>query len=109
MYADLVAENMSKIGESLLQGASEALEYAKGDKKGSKTNQIKIPEKIDVKAIREKLNMTRSEFASRFGIPLRTLEKWEQGARQPEGSARAYLVVINQDPQAVVEALRKSQ
>ncbi len=53
--------------------------------------------------------MTRTEFASRFGIPLRTLEKWEQGARQPEGPARAYLMVINQDPQAVVEALRKAQ
>lgn len=37
---------MSKIGESLLKGAQEALEYAKGNKKLSKTYRVKRPEKI---------------------------------------------------------------
>jgi putative transcriptional regulator len=55
--------------------------------------------------IREHLDMDRKEFCQSFGFSLRTLEKWEQGIRQPEGPARAYLMVIAHDPQAVVHAL----
>ena len=98
---------MSKVGQSLLRGANEALDYAKGNKKGSKTHTVKIPEKINVRAIRKNLGMTRNEFALHFGFRLRTLEKWEQGVRQPEGATRAYLVVISHNPKAVESALRK--
>ena len=45
------------------------------------------------------------EFADHFGFSIRTLEKWEQGVRQPEGAARAYLVVIDRNPKAVEKAL----
>ena len=96
---------MSKIGESLLRGAEEALAYAKGDKKGSKTYQVKIPKKINVSAIRDKLHMSQSVFAACFGFSIRTIEKWEQGVRQPAGAARAYLIVIDRNPEAVRSAL----
>lgn len=96
---------MSKIGESLLRGAQEALEYAKGEKKGAKTYQVKIPKKINVSAIRDKLNMSQSVFAACFGFSIRTIEKWEQGVRQPAGAARAYLIVIDRNPEAVRSAL----
>ena len=39
---------MSNIGQSLLKGAEQSLSYAKGDRKSSKTYQIKIPEKIRI-------------------------------------------------------------
>ena len=97
---------MNIVGSSLLKGAKEALNYAQGQKKGSKTHKIKIPDAIDVRAIRDKLAMTRQEFAERFGFSVRTLEKWEQGVRQPESSARAYLMVIAHKPK-VVEAILK--
>lgn len=96
---------MSKIGQSLLKGAEEALAYAKGDKKSSKTYQVKVPKKINVGAIREKLNMSQNVFAACFGFSTRTIEKWEQGVRQPAGAARAYLIVIDRDPEAVRSAL----
>jgi putative transcriptional regulator len=96
---------MSKIGESLLRGAEEALEYAKGNKKSSKTYQVKIPKKINVTAIREKLDMSQNVFAACFGFSTRTVEKWEQGIRQPAGAARAYLIVIDRNPEAVRSAL----
>ena len=96
---------MSKIGQSLLKGAAEALAYAKGDKKSSKTYQVKIPKKINVGAIREKLNMSQNVFAACFGFSTRTIEKWEQGVRQPAGAARAYLIVIDRNPEAVRSAL----
>jgi putative transcriptional regulator len=101
--------NMSKVGESLLKGASEALEYARGNERGSKTHKVKVPDTVDVRAIREHLNMTRAQFADSFGFSPRTLEKWEQGVRQPENSARAYLAVISYNPRAVQSALRHTQ
>lgn len=100
---------MSKITESILRGAQEALKYAQGNKRGSKTHRVIIPDTIDVRAIREKLHMTRPQFADHFGFRIRTLEKWEQGVRRPEGSARAYLIVINDSPKIVESALRRAQ
>jgi putative transcriptional regulator len=96
---------MSKLGKSLLQGAKEALAYAKKEKIEAKTHKVHIPKKINVKSIRLKLHLSRQEFANRYGFSVRTLEKWEQGVRQPEGAARAYLVVIARNHKAVELAL----
>src|SRR5688500_11735929 len=96
---------MSKIGESLLRGAQEALAYAKGHKQGAKAHKIKVPKQVDVRAIRTHLHMSRDEFAESFGFSISTLEKWEQGTRQPEGPTRAYLTVIALKPKAVKAAL----
>jgi len=59
-----------------------------------------------VRQLRERLSMTQQEFALQFGIPIRTLQKWEQDERCPEGPARAYLAVIAHMPEAVLAALR---
>jgi len=96
---------MSKLGKSLLQGAKEALAYAKKEKTEAKTHKVSIPLNVDVKQIRLELHLTRKQFADRYGFSIRTLEKWEQGIRQPEGAARAYLVVIARNHKAVELAL----
>ena len=61
-----------------------------------------------VKIIRRALGLTQQQFAARFHIPLGTLRDWEQGAAQPDQSARAYLTVIARDPDAVRKALEAS-
>jgi putative transcriptional regulator len=98
---------MSKIGESLLKGAIEALDHAHGKKTKVKVHKVTIPKHIDVKAIRLKLHLTRQEFSNMYGFSIRTLEKWEQGIREPDGAARAYLVVIDRNHKAVESALSK--
>jgi putative transcriptional regulator len=97
---------MSKIGKSLLKGAHEALAHAKGEKTKSKIHKVVVPKHVDVKAIRQKLHLTRQQFANRYGFSIRTLEKWEQGVREPDGAARAYLVVIDRNHKAVELALK---
>ena len=57
-------------------------------------------------ALRKRLGLSQAEFARRFMLNLRTLQDWEQGRREPEDSARAYLRVIERDPEAVKAALR---
>ena len=55
--------------------------------------------------IRLGLGLTQNEFARRFQIALGTLRDWEQGVRRPDSAGRAYLRVIEQNPEAVVAAL----
>jgi putative transcriptional regulator len=59
-----------------------------------------------VKIIRRALGLSQEEFATRFRIPLGTLRDWEQGRKEPDAAARAYLVVIGRNPSAVSEALQ---
>lgn len=53
------------------------------------------------RVIRRALGLSQEEFAERFQIPLGTLRDWEQGRKDPDAAARAYLVVIGRNPAAV--------
>jgi putative transcriptional regulator len=57
------------------------------------------------RALRLSMNLTQEEFARQFQIALGTLRDWEQRARIPDSTAKAYLRVIAQDPDAVRRAL----
>lgn len=98
---------MSKVATSIKRGLEQALAYARGE--ADKTRyRVHVPQTIDVRAIRTRLRMTQEEFAARFGFSVNTLRHWEQGKRQPEGSARAYLTVISRAPKSVRKALEES-
>jgi len=62
----------------------------------------------NVKKLREKLNMTQEAFASAYRIPLGTLRDWEQRRKFPDAPARAYLLVIEGNPQGVAVLLQAS-
>ena len=62
---------------------------------------------IDVKAIRQKLGKSQSQFALMIGVSIATLRNWEQGRRRPDGPARALLAVAAKNPEAVQAALAK--
>ena len=58
-----------------------------------------------VKIIRRALKLSQEDFAARFHIPIGTLRDWEQGRKDPDAAARAYLIVIGSNPEAVRKAL----
>ncbi len=62
---------------------------------------------LDVKAIRQQLGKSQSEFALMIGVSIATLQNWEQGRRRPEGPARALLKVAATNPGMVAAALAK--
>ena len=95
---------MTKVSDSIRRALKEAIVYSEG-RSDAKAYRVKVPERINVKAIRSQLDMTQEEFAGRFGFSVNTLRHWERGSRQPEGAARAYLVVIQRVPKAVQKAL----
>ncbi|MCM0021655.1 MAG: type II toxin-antitoxin system MqsA family antitoxin [Tagaea sp.] len=94
---------MSKAGEKILRGAREALAFAKGARNGCV---VHVPGEIDVAKIRKGMKLSQREFAGRFGFAVDAVQNWEQGRRAPDGAARAYLQVIQREPEAVERALR---
>jgi len=66
---------------------------------------VHVPPEVDVKAIRRKLGKSQAQFARSFGFALDAVQNWEQGRRRPEGAARAFLKVIEREPDAVRRAL----
>ena len=49
---------------------------------------------IDIKELRDSTGMTQKEFASRYGIPISTLRKWEQGESSPAPYVAALLAEL---------------
>jgi putative transcriptional regulator len=68
-------------------------------------NQARMRRTPQARVIRRALRLSQEEFSERFQIPLGTLRDWEQGRKEPDAAARAYLKVIGRNPQAVAEAL----
>ncbi len=99
---------MSDIADSIRRGLQESVAYVEGEADRSQYG-APVPERIDVRAIRTRLGMTQAEFAARFRVSVDTLRHWEQGKRQPEGPARAYLLVIDREPEAVLRALHSDR
>lgn len=62
---------------------------------------------VDVKAIRSATGLSQGGFARRYKIPVGTLRDWEQGRKQPDTTARAYLWVIGKNPKMVAESLKE--
>lgn len=60
---------------------------------------------VNVKAIREKLGLTQTQFATTFHLSLVTVHAWEQGQSLPDPVARTLLRVIERNPEAVKDAL----
>lgn len=96
---------MTGSADSIKRGLQEAIAYADGTA-DKRQYGVHVPAAVDVKSIRAGLGMSQQEFAGSFGFSVNTLRHWEQGTRVPEGSARAYLLVIARAPNAVQEALR---
>ncbi len=40
---------------------------------------------MTIQELRAKTGLSQSKFAERYGIPVRTLQEWEQGKRKPPG------------------------
>ncbi len=86
---------MSNALDSIKQGLDEALDFAQGKKTRAVVHEF-TP--VDVKNIRGKVGMSQNEFASAFGISVRTLRNWESGDSTPHGPALFLLKVAAKKP-----------
>ncbi len=101
---------MSKrnIGKEIIAGLEEFKAWRRGEVK-LKTHVMEMPTAADVPAIRKALGLSQPEFAGFMGVSLGTLRNWEQARREPQGPARALLLVAAKQPAAVRGALSKTR
>ena len=67
---------------------------------------IGLIHQVNVKRLRERLGLTQEAFAAAYRIPVGTLRDWEQRRKNPDAPARAYLLVIERNPELVASMLR---
>lgn len=94
-------------GEEIIASMKEAIAWSRGEAVAARVTQVQVPS-IDVRAMRRKLKLSQSQFASRFGFAAASVRNWEQGRTRPDGPARVLLAVISKHPEAVEDALRQS-
>ena len=95
------ARKKTTFGADLIEGMKLVVAHQRGN---IELEQV-WPKPIDVKAIRKRVKMSQAEFSRTYGIGKRALQEWEQGGRQPDSAARAYLTVIAKEPDVVRRAL----
>ena len=95
--------------EELKSGLEDATRYEQ-EKLTLKTTTVKSKERRllsaeEIRAVREKYNMSRALFANFMHISPRTLEKWELGTTKPNEQASALLALTDKYPD-MLERLR---
>jgi DNA-binding XRE family transcriptional regulator len=51
---------------------------------GIEMRRRRVPEAVDVRAVRERFGLTQVEFATRFGLDPDAVRNWEQGRTRPD-------------------------
>ena len=96
------------IGQEIITGLQEIKAWKRGELK-LKTYSVEMPRAADVPVIRRELGLSQPEFAGFMGVSLGTLRNWEQERREPQGPARALLLVASKQPAAVRAALKAAK
>ncbi len=92
--------------KQLIAGMEEVVAHINGEpNKGRAT----VVEFADAKSIRERLGMSQAVFSRTYGIPLKTLQHWEQRRHNPDRTASAYLWTIEEFPDQVRKAQQRHQ
>ncbi len=96
----------TKIGREVEGALGEVLAHVRGEV-DLLCRIVDDPSAERIRALRKRMKLSRQKFADRFGLDARALQDWEQGRRVPDRAARVLLTVIDRDPEAVEQALRK--
>lgn len=94
----------TKLGQSLISGLNEAVEYERG-KKRLRTKTIEMPEparhwkKEQIARVRRDIyQVSQPVFASFLSVTPSTVKAWEQGLKTPSGAASRLLELAEMDP-----------
>ena len=100
--------NNSTVGQRIIEGLEEAVAWSKGADIPVQVHKIQIPE-IDVSQVRQRMGLSQTQFALKFGFSPATLRNWEQGRVRPDAPARILLAVIAKHPESVEDVLNDAR
>jgi putative transcriptional regulator len=89
--------------DELLESVREGGAILRGEKRAAREFHFDEP---DVRSLRKRYGLSQPKFAALLGISVGTLRNWEQGRRQPEGSAKVLLRIVAKHPDAVLDVAR---
>lgn len=105
-------EKQTKLGQGLLKGLKEAVAF-ENKKLDLRTTTMEIPDvppefnKTEVKAVRERLNVSQPIFAKILGVSDDTVKAWERGANKPSGSSARLIQIAKEEPQAFQQIMQR--
>jgi putative transcriptional regulator len=92
-----------KLFDELDANLKEAVKVARGKKAPKSVYVVLKP--AEIRAIRNSVGMSQSEFANTFRLSLDTLKGWEQGKRKPDAAAANFLRIVKANPKFVQRTL----
>ena len=104
---------MSKQFDSMMEGLTELLDYAKGDNTKCRVRVVELPnikvkplkqyDKEELRNIRLQNNLTQKTFADCFGVSQKTIESWERGDNKPSGASIRLFQLLEKDSSILKE------
>jgi putative transcriptional regulator len=101
-----VARKRPTVGERIIEGLEQAVAWSRGENSRARVTLVQVPD-VDVRDVRQRMGLSQTQFATKFGFPPATLRNWEQGRARPDASTRVLLAVIAKHPSAVEDVLAK--
>lgn len=92
------------VGEGIIEGLEQAVAWSRGEDVPVQVSLVRIPD-VDVRKLRQRMRLSQTQFATKFGFPPATLRNWEQGRVRPDAPTRVLLAVIAKHPESVEDVL----
>ncbi|NBS18127.1 MAG: helix-turn-helix domain-containing protein [Gammaproteobacteria bacterium] len=88
--------------DDLIQSLKEAKSISSGEVLAARRFKVSPP---DVRAVREQIGLSQSDFARLMRVSVKTLQNWEQHRRNPSGPAAALLKIVMTAPDLALKTL----
>ena len=92
------------VGERIMEGLEQAVAWSRGEEVPVQVRLVRIPD-VDVRKLRQRMGLSQTQFATKFGFPPATLRNWEQGRVRPDAPTRVLLAVIAKHPESIEDVL----
>lgn len=104
-FSGISNDSNDAVKAALVAKIKETKVFIKETKNFSLPKNNAIPQKIDVRIVREKTGLSQSDFAIVMNVSIKTIQNWEQHRREPTGPAEALLKIVSREPEVAMAAL----
>ncbi len=99
----MAKKQTTEYGQSIIRGLKQAVAFERGRlvpgvrKRLVNIKPIPHYKHNEIKRIRAKVEMTQKSFALLMGVSVKTIEAWENGRNQANGTAQRMLYLLDRD------------